>query len=57
MDQAHLCAKLPGGDYLVNDVKLTSFTDSEEQSMGLEKDVPFLLQTELEKQGARFVQR
>ena len=30
-------------------------TDSEEQSMGLEKDVPFLLQTELEKQGARFV--
>ncbi|WP_239706393.1 MULTISPECIES: type 1 glutamine amidotransferase domain-containing protein [unclassified Mammaliicoccus] len=52
---AFIGAKLPSGDYLVNAVKLTSFTDSEEQSMGLEKDVPFLLQTELEKQGARFV--
>lgn len=53
---AFIGAKLPDGSYLVNDVKLTAFTDSEEKAMQLENDVPFLLQSQLEKQGARFVQ-
>lgn len=52
---AFVGAKLPDGNFLVNDVKLTAFTDSEEKAMNLDQDVPFLLQTQLEKQGARFV--
>lgn len=52
---AFVGAKLPNGNYLVDGVKLTAFTDSEEKAMNLENDVPFLLQTQLEKQGARFV--
>ncbi|GGI42102.1 type 1 glutamine amidotransferase domain-containing protein [Mammaliicoccus stepanovicii] len=52
---AFIGAKLPDGNYLVDGVKLTAFTDSEEKAMQLDGSVPFLLQTELEKQGARFV--
>nr|WP_263313345.1 type 1 glutamine amidotransferase domain-containing protein [Mammaliicoccus sp. Marseille-Q6498] len=52
---AFVGAKLPDGNYLVNDVKLTAFTDSEEKAMQLDNDVPFLLQSQLEEQGARFV--
>lgn len=41
--------------YLVDGVKITSFTDSEEKAMGFENKVPFLTQSKLEEQGANFV--
>lgn len=47
--------KRQNGKYLVEGVTLTSFTDNEERTMGLENKVPFLTQTELEQQGAKFV--
>lgn len=52
---AFVGAKDKNGKYLVEGVTLTSFTDNEERTMGLENKVPFLLQTELEQQGAKFV--
>ncbi|MDR4211095.1 type 1 glutamine amidotransferase domain-containing protein, partial [Bacillus thuringiensis] len=41
--------------YLVDGVKITSFTDSEEKAMGFENKVQFLTQSKLEEQGANFV--
>ena len=52
---AFVGAKDNSGNFLVNGVTLTSFTDEEERAMGLEEKVPFLTQTELEKQGAKFI--
>jgi putative intracellular protease/amidase len=52
---AFVGAKDNRGNFLVNGVTLTSFTDDEERAMGLEEKVPFLTQTELEKQGAKFI--
>ncbi|MEB8146895.1 type 1 glutamine amidotransferase domain-containing protein [Staphylococcus xylosus] len=52
---AFVGAKDKQGNFLVNGVTLTSFTDEEERAMGLENKVPFLTQTELENQGAKFV--
>lgn len=52
---AFVGAKDNRGNFLVNGVTLTSFTDEEERAMGLEEKVPFLTQTELEKQGAKFI--
>ncbi|AVL78307.1 MULTISPECIES: type 1 glutamine amidotransferase domain-containing protein [Staphylococcus] len=52
---AFVGAKDKNGKYLVEGVTLTSFTDNEERTMGLENKVPFLTQTELEQQGAKFV--
>ncbi|WP_210141039.1 type 1 glutamine amidotransferase domain-containing protein, partial [Staphylococcus sp. GDX8P113P-2] len=52
---AFVGAKDKNGKYLVEGVTLTSFTDDEERTMGLENKVPFLTQTELEQQGAKFV--
>ncbi|WP_414054926.1 type 1 glutamine amidotransferase domain-containing protein [Macrococcus equi] len=52
---AFVGAKLKDGKYLIDGVKLTGFTNAEESAMKLEDNVPFALQTELEKQGARFV--
>lgn len=52
---AYVGAKDKNGEYLVKGVTLTSFTDNEEKATGKEKKVPFLLQTELEKQGACFI--
>ena len=54
---AFVGAKDKQGNFLVNGVTLTSFTDEEERAMGLENKVPFLTQTELENQGAKFVNK
>ena len=52
---AFVGAKDKSGNFIVKDVTLTAFTDEEERAMGLENKVPFLTQSELENQGAKFV--
>ena len=46
---------LPDGTPLVKGKKITGFTNNEEEEIELEEVLPFLLQTELEGKGARFV--
>lgn len=46
--------KLENGHYLVEDKRLDSFTNSEEEANGTAKVVPFMLQTALENEGAKF---
>ncbi|HBV22608.1 MAG TPA: glutamine amidotransferase [Jeotgalicoccus sp.] len=48
-------AKTKDGKYLVDGVKLTAFTNEEEDSVNLSEDMPFMLQTKLEENGAGFV--
>lgn len=48
-----LNVKLSDGSYLVNGKNITSFTNDEEENYA-KADVPFLLQTALESQGAIF---
>jgi putative intracellular protease/amidase len=48
-----LNVKLSNGTYLVNGKNITSFTDEEERGYAI-ADVPFLLETALTKQGAKF---
>lgn len=52
---AFVGVKTSNGKYLVDGIRLTAFTDSEEKAMGLEEKVPFLMQSKLEEQGADFV--
>ncbi|EJY94779.1 type 1 glutamine amidotransferase domain-containing protein [Staphylococcus arlettae] len=52
---AFVGAKDKNSNFIVKDVTLTAFTDEEERAMGLENKVPFLTQSELENQGAKFV--
>lgn len=42
------------GEYLVKNKKVTGFTNTEEEAVGLTKVVPFLLEDELIKNGANF---
>lgn len=51
---ALLGATKPDGSPLVNGQPVNGFTDAEEHKVGLEDVVPFLLETELRKQGAVF---
>lgn len=48
-----LNVKLSNGSYLVNGKNITSFTDQEERGYAI-ADVPFLLESALKKQGAKF---
>lgn len=48
-----LNVKLSNGSYLVSGKNITSFTDEEENAYAV-ADVPFLLETALTKQGAKF---
>jgi len=48
-----LNVKLSNGNYLVNGKNITSFTDEEERGYAI-ADIPFLLETALTKQGAKF---
>lgn len=48
-----LNVKLSNGSYLVDGKNITSFTDAEEKGYAI-ADVPFLLETALTKQGAKF---
>lgn len=52
---ALLNVKLGDYQYLVEHRKVTAFTNAEEREVGLEQEVPFLLQDELEERNARFV--
>lgn len=54
---AFVGAKDNEGNFLINGVTLTAFTDEEERAMGLEDKVPFLTQSELENQGAKFISK
>lgn len=47
-------AKRPDGHSIVKDLRVNSFTDAEEKAVGLEKVVPFLLETRLRELGGRF---
>ena len=51
---ALLNVRLPSGDYLVQAKRLTAFSNAEEEFYA-QGDVPFLLQSALEGQGAKFV--
>lgn len=48
-------AKDANGSPLVAGKRITSFTDAEETAIGLEKAVPFLLETKLHAEGANFI--
>lgn len=47
-------AKAENGEPLIKGKKLTSFSDTEEEAVGLTKVVPFLLEDELKKLGAHY---
>ena len=42
------------GEYLVKGKKVTGFANTEEEAVGLTKVVPFLLEDELQKNGASY---
>ena len=46
--------KLPSGQYLVAGRQVAAFSDAEEDAAGLTQVMPFLLQSTLEKRGARY---
>ena len=46
--------KLPGGRYLVAGKSIAAFTNEEEEAAGLTRVVPFSLEDELRRRGARF---
>lgn len=47
-------AKRPDGQSIVKDLRVNAFTDAEEVAVGLEKVVPFMLETRLRALGGRF---
>lgn len=47
-------AKGSGGESLIKGRKLTSFTNAEEEEVGMKNDVPFLLESRLRELGAHF---
>lgn len=49
--------KLSNGKYLVSGKKLTAFTNEEEEAVKLTEVMPFLLETELAKKGAEFLEK
>ena len=51
---ALLTCKKPDGTPLVSGAKVTCFTDSEENAVGLAEKVPCLVETEMKKLGAKF---
>jgi len=48
--------KLSNGKYLVEGKKVAAFTNSEEDAVKLTKVMPYLLETELKKNGALFIE-
>ncbi|KAK1067062.1 hypothetical protein LTR33_011441 [Friedmanniomyces endolithicus] len=46
--------KLSDGSYLVKDQQMTGFTNEEEEQAGLTKVLPFLLETKVKDNGAKF---
>lgn len=47
--------KLSDGSYLIQDKELTAFSNAEEDQMGFSEAMPFMLETELVRNGAKFV--
>ena len=47
-------AQRPDGQSIVKDLRVNAFTDAEEAAVGLEKVVPFLLETRLRQLGGKF---
>ncbi|MGL5868468.1 type 1 glutamine amidotransferase domain-containing protein [Clostridium chrysemydis] len=47
--------KLSNGKNLIDGIKLTGFSNSEEKAVGLDKLVPYLTETELKNRGANYV--
>ncbi len=47
-------AKRSDGQSIVKDMRVNSFTNAEERAVGLEKVVPFMLETRLRELGGRF---
>lgn len=47
--------KLSNGDYLVKGKNINSFTNAEEEAVGLTKVVPFALESKLKERGANFI--
>lgn len=47
-------AKRPDGQSIIKDLRVNSFTDAEEIAVGLEKVVPFMLETRLRELGGKF---
>lgn len=45
--------KLSNGDYLVKGKDVSAFTDAEEKEVGLDKVVPFLIESKLRERGAK----
>ena len=41
-------------DYLLKDIKVTGFSDSEEKAVGLDKAVPYSLEQEIKKRGGKY---
>lgn len=52
---ALLNIKLADGSYLIEGKTLTSFTNGEEEAVGLTEVVPFLLEDALKERGAKFI--
>lgn len=46
--------RLSDGSYLLKDHEVTSFSNEEESTVGMERAVPFLLQTRIEERGAQY---
>ena len=46
--------KLSGGEYLVANQIVTGLSNAEEEYMQFTKDMPFLLETELKRRGAKY---
>lgn len=53
---AFVNVRRPGGEYMVEDKRVTAFANSEERAMDLDKVVPFLLEDKLKQRGALFSQ-
>ena len=51
---AFVNVKLSDGSYLINGEPVTAFTNAEEDSVDLSKYMPFMLETDLIKNGAKF---
>lgn len=49
-------AKTKDGKFLVDGIKITGFTNEEEEAMNLTEEMPFLLQSKLSSNGAGFVE-
>lgn len=47
--------KLSDGSYLIKDQEVTGFTNAEEDQAGLSSAMPFMLETQLETNGGKFV--